>query len=75
MTTFEIKVDGMTCQHCERAIIAELTKLPQVLDVRVDIPTGTVWLSTDDAIPGEIHVANAVLESGFTLLSGPTPAT
>ena len=73
MTTIEIKVEGMTCQHCERAITTELTKLPEVQEVRVDIPTGKVWLSTGVAAPSAEDVANAVIEAGFTLVSGPAP--
>ena len=35
-------VTGMTCNHCERAVTAELAKLDGVTRVAVDVAAGTV---------------------------------
>jgi len=35
-----IKVDGMTCGHCVHAVTTELTALPSVTDVAVDLHAG-----------------------------------
>jgi copper chaperone len=40
MTSTTYAVEGMTCEHCERAVGLELRELPGVTDVRVSHATG-----------------------------------
>ncbi|MGZ4594235.1 MAG: heavy-metal-associated domain-containing protein, partial [Actinomycetes bacterium] len=42
MTTRSYAVDGMSCEHCVRAITSEVTKVPGVADVTVDLAGNTV---------------------------------
>jgi len=59
----------MTCEHCVRAVTAELSRLPGVRGVTVDLPTGRVDVETDVAlVPEQVRVA--IDEAGYTL--GPT---
>lgn len=60
-------VTGMTCEHCVRAVTAELTGLPGVRDVRVELPTGTVSVASDAPVPIE-DVRAAVDEAGYELV-------
>jgi copper chaperone len=59
MTTTSYAVTGMTCEHCVRAVTGELTALPLVRDVSIDLHpdgesrvtvTSTTPLSPDDVI-------------------------
>jgi copper chaperone CopZ len=60
-------VNGMTCGHCVGSVTAELTKLPQVTDVAVDLPTGAVTVTSTAALE-EPAVAAAVTEAGYELV-------
>lgn len=65
------RVTGMTCQHCVRAVTEELSGLPGVLDVEVDLVAGgssTVTVSSDRPLTGA-DVRAAVDEAGYQLES------
>ena len=69
-TALTYGVTGMTCEHCVRAVIAELTALPGVRDVGVDLVVGgtsTVRVVSDAPL-AESAVRDAVAEAGYTLV-------
>jgi copper chaperone len=59
-------VTGMTCDHCATAVTAELTQLPGVHEVRVDLPTGAVAVTSDAPLPID-EIRTAVDEAGYVL--------
>jgi copper chaperone CopZ len=60
-------VNGMTCGHCVSAVTAELTRLPGVRDVQVELTTGTLTVRSDGPLPiDEVRVA--VDEAGYELI-------
>ena len=59
-------VVGMTCGHCVSAVTGELSKLPGVSEVRVDLATGTVDVTSTDPLPLD-DVKAAVDEAGYAL--------
>jgi copper chaperone CopZ len=59
-------VTGMTCEHCVQAVTGELTRLPGVRDVRVDLAAGTVTVRSDGQMPLD-EVRAAVDEAGYAL--------
>jgi len=59
-------VIGMTCDHCVAAVTEELTRLPGVHEVDVDLPTGTVTVGSDGLLPLD-EVRAAVDEAGYAL--------
>ncbi|MFN8026973.1 MAG: heavy-metal-associated domain-containing protein [Acidimicrobiia bacterium] len=65
-TTVTYTVEGMSCQHCVGAVTEELTKLPGVREVVVDLPSGGVQV-TSDAPLDRAAVAAAVDEAGYEL--------
>jgi copper chaperone len=68
-TTTRYTVTGMTCGHCVSAVTSELTALPGVTDVTVDLVQGgesTVTV-TSDAPLAEQAVREAVDEAGYEL--------
>lgn len=56
----------MTCGHCTAAVTKELSSLPGVRDVRVELATGTVTVSSDGPLPID-EVRTAIDEAGFEL--------
>jgi copper chaperone CopZ len=62
----EYTVVGMTCDHCVSAVTGELTALPGVREVQVDLATGTVTVASDAPLPLD-EVRGAVDEAGYRL--------
>ena len=69
-TTTTYAVAGMTCGHCVSAVTEELTRLPGVRDVSVELVTdgtSSVHVVSEFALDhGEVRVA--VDEAGYELV-------
>ena len=61
-TTFTVK--GMTCEHCVAAVTQELSALPGVAHVQVDLASGAVAVQSEGTLSGEA-VRAAVDEAGY----------
>jgi copper chaperone CopZ len=68
MTTTTYRVDGMTCGHCVSAVTQELSKLPTVTSVDVQLETGEVTVASDTPLELD-DVRAAVDEAGYELAS------
>jgi copper chaperone CopZ len=68
MTTSTYTVTGMTCEHCVRAVTEEVSRIPGVTDVVVDLASGGLTVHSDDE-PDRTAVAAAVDEAGYELTS------
>ena len=69
MTTTTYTVTGMTCGHCVGAVTEELSGLPGVTEVSIDlVPDGgsTVTVSSEEPL-AEDAVRAAVDEAGYEL--------
>ena len=64
--TIDLKVEGMTCGHCEMSLTKELQKLPGASEIKVSSANGTASLSVDDNVD-ESEVTAAVEEAGYKL--------
>jgi len=69
-TTTTVQVAGMTCGHCVSAVTEELTALPGVTGVSVDLVAGgtsPVTVTSDQPLD-DTAVAAAVDEAGYELV-------
>lgn len=64
--TRSFAVAGMTCDHCASAIRSEISKLPGITRVDVDVAGGTVVI-VGDALPADTALCAAVEEAGYQL--------
>lgn len=62
-----ISVTGMTCGHCAQSVTTELQKIAGVGDVKVDVETGKVEISSADAL-SDADIAAAIEEAGYELV-------
>jgi copper chaperone len=69
VTTATYRVDGMTCDHCVRAVTTELVMLPGVQRVDVNLGDGTVTV-TSEAPMQQADVREAIDEAGYLLVDG-----
>jgi copper chaperone CopZ len=60
-------VSGMTCAHCVMSVTEEITAIDGVTDVAVDLPTGSVAVTSDRPLD-EARVRAAVEEAGYSLV-------
>ena len=69
MSTTSYQVTGLTCGHCVTAVTGQLTALPEVTDVQVDLVAGGVsTVSVTSAEPlAEQRIAAALDEAGYQL--------
>ena len=64
MRTETFKVVGMSCGHCVGAVTAEVSSLPGVTGVEVDLATGSVTVTSEHPLdPATFAVA--IEEAGF----------
>ena len=67
-TTATYTVSGMTCGHCVSSVTEEVTSIPGVTDVQVDLKSGAVTVISEAPLE-EAAVKAAVDEAGYELLS------
>ncbi|MEI4273331.1 heavy-metal-associated domain-containing protein [Klenkia sp. LSe6-5] len=63
MSTLDYTVTGMTCQHCVASVTEEVTEVPGVRDVDVDLAAGTLRVTGEDV--DDDRVRAAVAEAGY----------
>jgi len=68
MSTTTWTVQGMTCGHCVKAVTEEISAIPGVSDVVVELESGLVTVTADTGPSGDA-VAAAVDEAGYTLVT------
>ena len=64
-TTFQ--VTGMTCGHCQHAVTREISQIPGIGGVAVDLTSGSVTVTATQPVD-RADVALAVGEAGYTLI-------
>jgi copper chaperone len=69
MSTATYTVVGMTCGHCVTAVTEEVSQLPGVTGVDVDLASGGLTV-TSDAPVEETAVRAAVEEAGYEVTGG-----
>lgn len=63
MAETDIKIDGMSCQHCVAAVKKALEKVPGIIESKVEI--GHALVKYDDAKTKEIDVKRVIEEAGY----------
>ena len=68
MTTNTYTVTGMTCAHCVGSVREEVSAIPGVTDVEVDLTSGRVTVVSEAPIDVET-IRASVDEAGYELAS------
>jgi copper chaperone len=63
----EIRVKGMSCEHCVAAVTKAVASLPGVSNVKVDLASGRVSYEIAAPIPRE-DLARVVRAAGYDLV-------
>lgn len=63
-----IKVDGMSCDHCVKAITKAVSALPGIGSVTVDLDTGTVTVEHDPAQSPLDNIKYEIEDQGYDIV-------
>ncbi|MDR1465390.1 MAG: cation transporter [Oscillospiraceae bacterium] len=63
-----IRVDGMMCDHCVKAVTGALSPLPGVAGVAVDLAAGTVTVEHDAALTGLAALRAEIEAQGYDVV-------
>lgn len=66
MSTSSYTVSGMTCGHCVASVTEEVSEVPGVLDVQVDLAAGRLTVVGAEPVDPAL-VRAAVEEAGYTV--------
>ncbi len=67
MSTSTYTVQGMTCEHCVRSVTEEVSEVPGVTAVDVELASGRVTVSADQPVD-DAAVHAAVVEAGYQVV-------
>lgn len=67
MVTTTYQVQGMTCGHCVNSVSTEVSAIPGVTDVQVDLASGRVTVTSESPLDTDT-VRAAVDEAGYDLV-------
>lgn len=68
MTKAILNVDGMSCEHCVKAIKKAVSALPGVSDVSVDLSAKTVAVDHDPAQSTLDKIKNEIEDQGYDVI-------
>lgn len=67
MVTTTITVEGMTCEHCVNAVKGEISQLPGVSDLSIELDSGLVTIKSESDLDSAA-LAAAVDEAGYAIV-------
>ena len=68
MTTTIIKVGGMSCEHCVKAVSGAACGVPGVTSATVDLAAGIVTVAHDPATAPVEAIKAAIEEQGYDII-------
>jgi copper chaperone len=60
-----LKVEGMSCEHCVKAVTKAAGELPGVKDLKIDLKGGTVSFNYDPAKITLKEIEAAIVDAGY----------
>jgi copper chaperone len=69
MTKVNLKIQGMTCNHCVMRVAKALRVIPGVQDAQVDLQKAEAVVTYDDTKVSPDKMSVAVVEAGYKVIS------
>jgi copper chaperone len=66
MEKVTLKVEGMACEHCKKAVANAVGGLSTAKNINVDLKVGTVTLEYDSGSLNISEIGAAIEEAGYT---------
>mgnify|MGYP001212012838 CR=1 FL=1 len=68
MAIKELKIEGMSCEHCKKAVTDALKEIDGVEQVDVDLQAGKATVSFDPERATEQQMKEAIAEAGYEVV-------
>ncbi|MCI5893654.1 MAG: copper ion binding protein [Clostridiales bacterium] len=68
MQKYEIKIDGMSCNHCTASVQKALTALDGVMSVDVSLEKATATVEYDEEHTNEEIFKNVIQDLGYSVI-------
>lgn len=68
MMEVTLKVEGMTCGHCEKAVKGAVEELPGITSVEVQLGAGKVNISYDNGKVTIADMTKAIEDQGYDVV-------
>lgn len=68
METKVLRIEGMSCQHCQKAVTDALKQVAGVESVDVNLDSGTATVRFDPSRASEEAMREAVAEAGYEVV-------
>jgi copper chaperone len=65
METTVINIEGMSCDHCVKAVTTTVSALPGINKITVDLPTGTATIEYDPTQTPLKTIKSEIEDQGF----------
>lgn len=69
MEVLNLKVEGMTCQHCVKSVKSSITALPGIKNIDVSLSENKVTLEFDSGKVSLEKIISAITEEGYKVAS------
>lgn len=63
-----LKVEGMSCGHCEKAVTDALTAIDGVNEVKVDLTSGDVEVDYNESFVTILQLTEAIEDQGYDVV-------
>ncbi|MDR0487091.1 MAG: cation transporter [Treponema sp.] len=63
-----LKIEGMSCEHCVKAVTGALGALSGLADISVDLKGGTASFSYDSALTSLAAIKAAIVDEGYDVI-------
>lgn len=63
-----LRVEGMSCNHCVHAVVSALSALPAVVDIKVDLDSGTVRFRHDPKQADLLKIKQTINDQGYEVV-------
>jgi len=67
MQTLNVKINGMTCGGCVNSVTRALKSQSGVEDVKIDLASGMVAATYNEAMTTPLQLKNAIIEAGYSV--------
>lgn len=68
MVQVVLRVEGMSCEHCEKAVKGAVSALDGVSHVEVSLPDKRVTVDYDEAKADEAQMKEAIEDQGYDVV-------
>lgn len=70
MSSLDLTVQGLTCNHCVMTVTKAVAAVPGVTQISVDlVPNGNSTVHVDAGAADPAAVSSAITEAGYTVVS------